>query len=190
MKRFFWAAGLLAAVTAVDVNSVGAADLDAPSRYGSPYDDPRYGDVYRVPERRYAEPRYEERYEEHRYEERRGPPPYSDRDDCRDCGPPPPARYSEVEPRYQGPGYGGRNQYCLPRPEIKEGLLRSGWRDFQDPALREHVAWLTARRPSGQLFRIKIDRCTGVVLRAQPIDGPAPAPWAYQGRRYDRQYWN
>jgi len=79
----------------------------------------------------------------------------------------------------------------LPKPEIKQALLRSGWSDFQDPDLRENVAWLTARRPSGRLFRIKIDRCTARVLNMTALEGPVHQPWAYGGgRRFERQYWN
>lgn len=191
MKRLIMAAGLLAAAAWAQAPPAQAADLDytAPYKSGSPYDDPRYGDIYRHPEqRRYAAPYQEDRrYEDRRYEDRRYLPPMrSDRDDCADCDPPPPyRRYSDAEPRHDG-----RGPHCLPKAEIKHGLLREGWRDFHDPELREQVAWLNARRPSGRLFRIKIDRCTGEILKAQAIDGPTPAPWAHQQRRFDRHYWN
>src|SRR5258705_8709484 len=124
MRSLVLAAGLLAAAVTTGAK---AADLDEgppPDRYGSVYDDPRYTDSYRRPERppAYVPP---------------PPPPYAaplprervyrDDEDTPYRGPP---RYSYNDPR---PSYGGP---CVPRDVIRERLTRHGWHDFHDGALR------------------------------------------------------
>ncbi len=86
----------------------------------------------------------------------------------------------------------------MPRAEIKHRLLRQGWHDFHDPDLRGDLASVRARRPSGRLFDLTIDRCSGEIVSARPLE-PRPygpyarpyGPYAYGGpppRRWERPY--
>jgi hypothetical protein len=171
MRSWILVVSLLAA-TGAGSASAKAADLDEgppPDRYGSVYQDPRYADIYRRPERPfvdtppipYAAPVPRERV----YRDDEGAPPY---------GRPP--RYSYDEPR---PGYGGP---CMPRDVIRERLTRHGWHDFHDGALRGDVAVVRARRPSGRLFELTIERCSGEIVSAYPLEGRVYGPFAYGPR--------
>jgi hypothetical protein len=191
MRGWILAAGLLAAATATGAQAADLYDGPPPDRYGSAYDDPRYADIYKYP----------------------APPP-------RYVAPPPPRvyeRYGEAPPvprervyreeyyerDYNGPrrysGYEPRVPYargCVPREEIKDRLLRSGWHDFHDGDVRGEVATVRARRPSGRLFDLVIDRCSGEIVDARPLEPRRFGPYAYSGRdsygppprRWDRAY--
>lgn len=186
MRSLMVAAGVLATALAVPHAPARAADLDpGPPPYqepyykqGSPYEDPRYADIYRHPD--YTRPpHYSERpapvYPRYGEQPPAYQPPYSYKDE-------PPAapihpRYSEVDPRYAPP-----MPPCLPRQAIRDELVRQGWHDFHDLDLRPEVALIRARRPSGHLYRLKVDRCTGEVLNARVIEeapGYPRGPWAY-----------
>jgi hypothetical protein len=168
------AGALVLLVTAAP--SANAADMDpyyVPKR-GSPYDDPRYGDIYRhpPPPSRHAEPRY--------YEP--PPPPYIPRD-----------RYGYLEPMPRIPGfrehrYAEREMRCLPRHEIKRMLHERGWHEFQEVELSGEVAFLNARRASGNLYELRIDRCTGEVIGSRFIAGPSDRPYAWRERPGYRWY--
>lgn len=159
--------------------AAAAADLDhdAPpydpyaSRYSSPYDDPRYRDVYQHP----APPRHVERYRDSR----------------------PGAHYSgsykdgylrpmDAPPRFADAPLRYKEDYCIPRGEIRRHLIREGWSDFHNLELRTSIAFVRARSPSGRLFELKVDRCTGHVVRAEPL---GPPPFAHDHRRYGRSYY-
>ena len=174
MRSLVLAAGLAVAMS----TGAFAADLDEgpppPYRQGSAYDDPRYGDIYRHPDRppppAYGAPR---------------PPAavYRDDDDDDYGGPPRRQVYG-----FRGPGYADR---CVPRFEIKHRLLRQGWSDFHDPDLRGDLASVRARRPSGRLFDLTIDRCSGEIVSARPLEPRPYGPYAYGGpppRRWERPY--
>ena len=157
MKRWLVAAGLAALAVGTAAVTASAADLDyrdvPRDRYGSAYEDPRYADVYGRPPapppvtayRDYAppiprEPVYRDEYQ----------PPY-------------PPRYAEAPPRHYA--YGAKPG-CTPKDEIQYQLEREGWRGFQDPqVIDKDTAFLRARRPNGQLFQLKVDRCSGVGCR-------------------------
>ena len=172
MRRWILAASLLAAASAA-IPAARAADLDQgppPDRYGSAYDDPRYADIYRrqepppyavLPPPPYAAPVPRERV-------------YRDDDDAAPYGRPP--RFSYSDPR---PGYGGG---CVPRDVIRERLMRHGWHDFHDGELRGNVAVVRARRPSGRLFELSIERCSGEIVSAYPLEGRTFGPFAYGPR--------
>ena len=174
MRSLVLAAGLAVAMS----TGALAADLDdegpPPYRQGSAYDDPRYADIYRYPDR--PPPPYAGKH----------PPPaavYRDEDDD-DYGPPP-RRHSYAD---RGPGYANR---CVPRAEIKHRLLRQGWHDFHDPDPRGDLASVRARRPSGRLFDLTIDRCSGEIVSARPLEPRPYGPYAYGGtppRRWERPY--
>lgn len=120
------------------------------------------------------------------------PPRYgSYKDD--DAGPPPPRRYSE--------------QGCVPKHAVRERLVDDGWRDFRNPEIRGETALFTASRPSGVRFLLRVDRCSGEIIRARrltpryeeedayaPRDeywGPRIGFYAYGPRRwgYRHNYW-
>ena len=94
---------------------------------------------------------------------------------------PRPRRYSYADPV---PPYAAR---CLPRAVIKDKLIDHGWSDFHDGDLRGDVAIVHARRPSGRLFLLKIDRCSGDILSARPLEGRF-GPYAHGPRRWERFY--
>jgi hypothetical protein len=202
MRSWVLAASLLAAAFTTGAK---AADLDEgppPDRYGSAYDDPRYADIYKYPRGPVGVPPPGAYGGPYSGPYAGGPPPYAGpvprervyREE--DEGPgayPGPRRYSYAEPT---PPYAGR---CAPRELVKQQLYRDGWRDFHDGDTRGGVATIRARRPSGRLFELTLDRCSGQVVRAEPLEGRASGPYAagpYPSepyaygppRRWDRAY--
>jgi hypothetical protein len=197
MRSWVLAASLVAAAFTTEAK---AADLDEgppPDRYGTAYDDPRYADIYKYPRgpQGYGVPPpgayggpYAGPYA--------GQPPYAGppiprervyrEDEDYDRGyAPGPRRYSYADP---GAPYAGR---CAPRELVKERLYREGWRDFHDGDARGNIATVNARRPSGRLFVLTLDRCSGDIVRAEPLEGRPFGPYAYGGappRRWDRAY--
>ena len=184
MRSWVLAASLLAAAVSTGAQ---AADLDygpPPDRYGSAYDDPRYADIYKYPRPPgYAIPPpgpYA------------APPPYAGpiprervyRDDGYERYYDGPRRYSYAEPAPYGGGH------CLPREVIKDRLIGQGWRDFHDGDVRGEIATVHARRPSGRLFVLTIERCTGDIVEARPLESRPWGPYAYgpQPRRWERFY--
>ncbi len=99
-------------------------------------------------------------------------------------GPPRYERYAvppaDFEPPYP-PRYADRGGPCMPRELVRDRLLSEGWGDFRDFEPRGRVVLVQARRPSGRLFDLTIERCSGVVVDARPVFGPraAPGPYAY-----------
>ena len=164
MKRVAIGAGLLALSLTGSPGAVQAADLDF-----------RY-EKQTQPYEPYA-PYYYHR-EGRRVEEWRSTEPYE---------PAPPPRYSYKEPSYQNdywnpdarripyekrvpsyaPNYAER---CVVRGEVRHKLKEHGWQDFRDLELRPDTASVTARRPDGLVYRLTVDRCTGVILSAQLLD--------------------
>ena len=177
MRSWILVVSLLAATGAASA-SAKAADLDEgppPDRYGSVYEDPRYADIYRRPE--YRQP--ERPFAGTPPLPYAGPPLPRDRVYRDDEEPPPygrPPRYSNDDAR---PGYGGQ---CVPRDVIRDRLTRHGWHDFHDGALRGNVAVVRARRPSGRLFELTIERCSGEIVSAYPLEGRVFGPFAYGPR--------
>ena len=166
MKSWALAAGLLAA--ALSPGAL-AADLDEPEeRNGSAYDDSRYREMYRYPDPvpRYGEASpHAERYFRWREED----------EDYRE-----PRRFAE---RYEAPlpRYAPR---CLPPEAIRDRLVHQGWFDLHDAEFRGDVAVVHARRGSGRPFALTIDRCSGALIAARPIEpdyGPYAngAPWRH-----------
>ena len=191
MRGWVLAAGLLAVAAATGAQAADLYDGPPPDRYGSAYDDPRYADIYRypVPPPRYAAPppRAFERYAEPPIPRERV---YREDDRYEPKYLPGPRRHSYAEPPR---GYADR---CLPREVVKERLLRSGWHDFHDGDVRGDIATVRARRPSGRLFDLVIDRCSGEIVDARPLEarriGPYAegSPYAYgpPPRRWERPY--
>lgn len=173
-------AGLAMVTTAAP--SARAADIyDKYGNQGSPYDDPRYADIYGLPSAppppRYAEPRY-------------APPPPPDeprfvRPYYNDELPPRRDRYGYLRP--MTPQHYRADDQCMPRSEIRRALAGEGWRDFEDLELRGATAVIRARRPTGQPYALEVDRCTGDIVHARPLDG-RPVPYAWRERYGGRTY--
>jgi hypothetical protein len=161
MKRLAIRAGALAlALIGLPAGLAVGADLD----YGRRYEREPYAPYYS--EREPVPPPA-------RYWDQRGdvaPPcagPYSYKD-----GPPPPGCGAGYAERYVGPrDYVNRDgRGCLSKGEIHLRLKEHGWRDFHDIDLRPDGAEVSARRPDGLLYRLHVDRCTGVILNARLVD--------------------
>lgn len=185
------AAGLIAALQLAGAPVATAADIYRPygtPRSEAPDEDSRYSDIFRYPPPRYAAPPYAR-------------PRGYDRDTYPDGDEPDhPSRWTDrrrgsdyLAPMPYPPGFGDRQGVydrraggdwdtagCVPRHEIRRGLIRDGWSDFDDLELREGMAIVRARRPDGQPYRLRIDRCSGEIVRAWPIE---ERPDAYAFRR-------
>ena len=160
MKNWVLAAGFLAAVV-TGPPGVRAADLDdgpPPYKRGA-YEDPRYADIYRIPAR--------------------PPPPY--------VAPPPRGPvYRQYDEEYDPPrryAYGDARSYCVPRHEVRHRLHRAGWHDFHAAELRGEIATFHARRPSGRLFVLAVDRRSGEIVSVRPLEPRYHGPYAYYGPR-------
>ncbi|MGE0767742.1 MAG: hypothetical protein AB7L90_14860 [Hyphomicrobiaceae bacterium] len=178
MKALPLAATLLAAAVLLGSRPGAAADLDygyvpPPDRYGSAYDDPRYRDLYA------PEPPRAYRFEPRSYAD--VPPP----------GPIPPGRVYPDRFADWGPSPDWRfADGCLPRREVRHRLHQAGWHNFHDIEIGRSWARVTASRPNGDVFRLKVDRCNGEVLRADVIDRHDPGPYAWRhGPRSGRPYY-
>jgi hypothetical protein len=170
------AARLLSAVAVMLPLAASAADLDDEAEYRtgprteSPYDDPRYRYLYEdnAPTRHYGQPQPDYR-----------PYPPSAKDDGYLPTVPLPPRYTQA-PRYERHAPG-----CLPRAEIRARLLDRGWSGFHDIDLRGPLAYVKAQRPSGRTFDLEVDRCTGSIMSARPVDVPErPYAWRGPSHRY------
>lgn len=181
-------AGLVVTLPFANLPAAEAADLYDPYERGysgSPYDDPRYADIYRHPKPPYppAEPPWAERYEEeHDSGERYGtydpPAPHKWR---RDYLEPVPAPNFDYRPKHAG-----LPPVCLPPHEIRRVLIRDGWSDLRKIEIEGDVAVATARRPNGTLYRIELDRCDGEIVRAERIETEREHAWSR--RRFDPTY--
>lgn len=194
------AAGLVAALPLAGAPAATAADIFRPydpALAESPYDDPRYADIYRdrspPPPPEYAEPPDDPYYGRH------GPRLRLDE------------RYRQVEPGLEPPGRWSRHRAwrgeyleplphaprfeelrprraaalpgCIPRHEIRRELVRDGWSDLHDLEFGHEVAFVTARRPNGRLYRLEIERCAGDIVRATRIEADTDE---YAWRRRER----
>jgi hypothetical protein len=140
-------------------------------------------DLYEPPHGAYDESRYGDAYGDGAYGRYAAP-----RDDDEAAGP---ARAElRDEDEYSWRHYGHRaepgdrryEEACVPRDVVRERLQADGWGDFHDLDPRGRVVLVEARRPSGRLFDLTLDRCTGELLDARPLDGARS--YAYGPRRY------
>lgn len=103
------------------------------------------------------------------------PPRYGSYKD--DPPPPPPRRYSEG---------------CVPKEVVRERLIGAGWRDFRNPEVRGSTAVFTARRPSGARFVLRVDRCSGEIIKTTRLSPPTTVTYVdreYDGPRYYDDYY-
>lgn len=109
------------------------------------------------------------------------PPSHYDEDDDDDDGPPYAKKHADVPP-YKGS--------CVRSEQVRDRLTSLGWRDFHSgKAINQTTVMLRARRRSGRLFELHLDRCSGEILAARPLefspnagkhhDGPYGRPWRW-----------
>ena len=174
----------LACAAIVSIFSAAAAPAMAADIYdrygasGSPYDDPRYADIYGHPPPRHAEPRYAPPppvvVERPPYDQ-----PYGYRDEVA-----PRDRYGYLRP--MRPPLRA-DDGCMPPREIRRSLRGEGWREFEDLELRGATAVIRARRPNGKPYELEVDRCSGDIVHARPLFD-RPVPYAYRDRYDERAY--
>ena len=168
------ALGLASAQLAISVPSASAADLNQ-AYPESPYDDPRYSDMYRIPPPapRYAVPAPEGYGRDDR------DPRMRDRDGY--LRPMQPQRsyghnggYRDDDGLADGRQFDGRFAEdaagCLPSRVVRGQLERRGWFEFHDVDARSGVVHMRARRGDGRLFDLSLDRCNGQLLEARPVE--------------------
>ncbi len=114
--------------------------------------------------------------------DRAPPPAYNDRDDDDDDGPPPAAR------KYSGPSHNG--QGCVRSEQVRDRLSGMGWQDFHGGAPQGDLVTLRARRPSGRLFELTLQRCSGEIVEARPLEPRPYGPYAFNRgpRDFDGPY--
>jgi hypothetical protein len=160
--KFLTTSAMLAALVSVTAAAPAtAADIYDRGRVTS-YEDPRYADIYAHPE----PPRP------------LGPP-------RRDYLAPMPPHYFDG-PRADGPRRHSSGGNCASHHEIRRDLTEQGWSEFTDVELRGASALVEARRPNGNHYQLKIDRCSGEILNAQRLDQRRPYAWRERegGRTY------
>jgi hypothetical protein len=150
-----------------------AADLWEPPRGGAAYDDSRYGD-------RYGD-HYGDRYGD-AYDDEAAPPEDRYAGHPEDFGPPPRPRADLNGEGYYPPYERRYSDNCVPREIARDRLRAAGWYDFHGLEPRGEVVQAEARSPTGRLFDLTIDRCSGEIVDARPLDGGRD--YAYGGRRY------
>ncbi|MGI9409533.1 MAG: hypothetical protein ACR2OV_05640 [Hyphomicrobiaceae bacterium] len=189
------AAGVVALALGLTLaGAASAADL-YPNNHrpqaGSPYDDPRYAELYGSKDdyddkRRYRKQRrYEPRSKHNGYDDTES---YRDKDYARprerdhaynngyaDRG------YRDDRRGYRDDrrGYDGRKHYrkdyglgehCIPRGQVLRRLRHQGWYNFTDLELRGQKATVRADNRDGGHYHLVIQRCSGEVLWADRID--------------------
>lgn len=78
-----------------------------------------------------------------------------------------------------GPGaYYGRGYSCLYPREVWYSLRARGWHGVRPVGRKPGVVFVRASRPNGRSFRLKVDRCTGEILKARPV-GYSYRPFPY-----------
>jgi hypothetical protein len=175
MNATLMAAAVMAVAVSVGSVTVRAADLDyddvpPPDRHSSAYEDPRYRDLYG------PEPRRDYRFDP------RPLPPVPPAYVYRDL--PPPHRVGEWERRRDW----REREACVPRHVIERRLSDEGWGEFHALDLGPGAAHVNARRPNGDLYRLKVDRCSGLLIRADLVEPAHARPFAFRDgpRRFER----
>jgi hypothetical protein len=163
MKWWLLAAGLLAAAVAPQAFAADLDDGGPPPPPGWKWRDGSYG----YPPKATPPPGY--------YDDEEGPPPprygkryYDEDDDGR-----PSSKYSD--------------KGCVRSEEVRDRLTSLGWRDFHSgKAVTSSTVKLRARRPSGRLFELRLDRCSGRILEARPLELSPLRPYYGYGYGYKR----
>ena len=164
-SMFFKAATAASFAVLALVGATGPATAaDLGYQEGSPYDDPRYADIYRHPPKRYSrnrdydddERRYGRRYaddDDDKYER------YDDDDDDDD-------HFDRSRSRR------GHRYACLPPWRIKSRLKTDGWENFQDLSRNGRTVLVRASRcDTGRTYLLRVDRCSGAIVSARLAHG-------------------
>lgn len=72
--------------------------------------------------------------------------------------------------RPNGRRFGGNRYWdnqCISPRRIHRRLVRQGWSDFHNLRLRRNQIRVKAYRPNGLLYNMRIQRCTGYIIRTQ-----------------------
>ena len=173
-------AAVVATLLCAAAGQAAAADLsvyEPPYRTGQADEDPRYSDMYRHPAPPPPVPRYAEPRRDYY-----PPPPHQQ---YLPPMQPPPAVYRDERRPYAERSY-GRN--CVPRHLVMQDLERRGWYDFQQPDMRGEFAHVRARRGSGHLFDLTIERCSGSVLEARLVQRYVAQAPDWRSREGYRRY--
>ncbi len=117
--------------------------------------------------------------------------------------------WEDRDPDWRGPRrHSHYDRHCVPRDEVRRELIRDGWRNFRHAEARGSYALVEARRGySDRPYLLKIDRCSGHIVSADPIaprrtylramddddwswrrSHRAPWRWASGPRRYRYDY--
>ena len=56
---------------------------------------------------------------------------------------------------------------CVRPRKIRRRLRRQGWWGIEPIRFRPHILVVRAHRPNGSLFKLKIDRCSGHIVKAR-----------------------
>jgi hypothetical protein len=158
--KFILSLTLAASVAAIALTAITPAfAADIYDRRSGASEDPRYADIYGYPE------------------------------PSRPLGPPRRAYLAPMPPDYFNgePRSRRRTDACASHHEIRSDLTAQGWSEFHDIELRQSTALIEARRPNGNLYQLKIDRCSGEILNAQRL-GDRRGPYASQERDFGRAY--
>jgi hypothetical protein len=160
MRSWVLAAGLLAAAAASPALAADMDDGSAPPKGG-------YYDDLRSPPRDLLrrDRDDEDEADDDAYDDRRPPNKHA--------GVPPPPTYGK----------------CVRSEQVREQLTDLGWRDFHaGQPVNGQVVMLRARRPNGRLFELTLDRCSGHLVQARPLEARPWGPYAYKGP-YERPYY-
>lgn len=87
-----------------------------------------------------------------------------------DDAPYPPSALLDDDDRSTPYRYSARVGDCLPRHELRDRLRAEGWRDLYGFEPRGRVVLMQARGPSGRLYDLTIDRCSGEVIDSRSLD--------------------
>ena len=79
--------------------------------------------------------------------------------------------------RYHDRWHSGRYG-CLYPYEIRRSLRGRGWFNVRPLDVRRGAVVVKASRPNGRRFRLRVDRCTGDIIKARPV-GYSYRPFTY-----------
>ncbi len=72
--------------------------------------------------------------------------------------------YSETERYSRTTTHYDDRAGCLPRHAIRERLRDEGWHDIEKIDVRGDAVIVTAERPNGKVYDLKVDRCSGDII--------------------------
>lgn len=68
------------------------------------------------------------------------------------------------------PSFGAQGN-CLAPAQVRRRLKNQGWWDFRGLRRAGKDFVVLARRPNGTVYQLRLERCTGHVLKARPLSG-------------------